>query len=443
MTDETREAQPFPLLSETDLSLDLGLQRHLAKKLRDAIRAGLPEALERLAARHPRAARLQAADIKLTDAQLVIAREAGLPSWPALKAHVEEMDAARAAIEDGGRAPDGDLETLHIRCGNDIEQALARAGFTGDFLMIADPVCQGPVSDGDHAPAERARFIAGEYPGEDETETLGRLRAEEDRLRAAGAYGRIVLWFEHDPYDQLILAKVLTRLKRGDTGRRKIEIVTLDRFPGISKFIGIGQLSPAALRQLYGRRQAVSDADHDLAGRVWDALCAPTPLALHGLSSAPGAGLPYMPAAIARYLAELPGLENGLSFTENAVLKILLAGPLPWGRVFGRFMREVDPLPYHGDLMFLGTMLRLRDAREPALESTPRDLGQAEWGRTVFSLTPTGRKLIEGGAGWSSCGPPPRVHGGVECFAEEDWRWDPAKMRPVALGACQDDGGPG
>ncbi|MEQ8480161.1 MAG: DUF1835 domain-containing protein [Hoeflea sp.] len=435
MTEETRQAQPFPLLSDTDLSLDLGRQRHLAKKLRDGIRAGEPEALRRLAARHPRAARLQNANIKLTDAQLVVAREAGLPSWPALKAHVEEIEAARAAIEEGGRAPDDDVSTLHIRCGNDIEQALTRAGFRGDFLMVADPVCQGPVSDRDNAPAERARFIASEYPGEDEADTLGRLRTEDDRLQAAGSYGRIVLWFEHDPFDQLILAKILTRLRNTKAARRKVEIVTLDRFPGIPKFIGIGQLSPAALRQLYGRRQAVSDAGYDLAARVWSGLCAPTPLALQGLSSAPGAALPYMSAAIARYLAELPDLVNGLSFTENAILEILHAGPLPWGRVFGRFMREIDPLPYHGDLMFLGTMLRLRDARDPALTSTPGDLTEADWGKAVFNLTPTGRKILEGGANWRDCGPRPRQHGGVECFTGEDWRWDATNRRPLALGA--------
>jgi hypothetical protein len=435
MTDETREAQPFPLLNETDLSLDLGRQRHLAKKLRDSIRAGHPEALARLEARHPRAARLKAADIRLTDAQLVIAREAGLPSWPALKAHVEEIEAARAAIEAGGRAPDDDVSTLHIRCGNDIEQALTRAGFKGDFLMVADPVCQGPVSDGDNALVDRARFVAAEYPGEEEADTLRMLRTTENRLRNAGSYGRIVLWFEHDPYDQLILAKVLTRLRNVGATRRKVEIVTLDRFPGIPKFIGIGQLSPAALRQLYGRRRAVSDAGYDLAARVWNALCAPTPLALHGLSSTPGAALPYMPAAIARYLAELPGLGNGLSFTENAILRILQTEPLPWGKVFGRFMREIDPLPYHGDLMFLGTMLRLRDARDPALSSNPRDLAEADWGRPVFSLTPTGRRILEGSADWRDCGPRLRQHGGVECFTEEDWRWDTANRRPVALGA--------
>ena len=57
-----------------------------------------------------------------------------------------------------------------------------------------------------------------------------------------GDYGRIALWFEHDPYDQLLLVKILTRLKQ--TGAdRKVELVSLDRFPGIAKFIGIGQLS--------------------------------------------------------------------------------------------------------------------------------------------------------------------------------------------------------
>jgi len=435
MTDDRRDAHPFPLLSETDLSLNLDRQRQLAKRLRDDVRSGDAEALARLAAHHPRVTRIKPADLKLTDAQLVVAREAGLWSWPALKAHVDQIDRARSAIEAGNEIPDADLPTLHLRCGNDIEQALTRAGFGGDFLMVADPICQGPVSDGPEAFAERARFIATEYPGEDEADNLAKLRDAEDRLLGAGDYGRIVLWFEHDPYDQLLLAKVLTRLKQAGAHRRKVELVSLDRFPGISKFIGIGQLSPAALRHLYAGRTPVSEAAYHVAEQAWRALCAGTPMPLYELSLHPSPAMPYLPAAILRYLAELPGLGTGLSFTETAILQTLADGPLPWGRVFARFMRELDPLPWHGDLMFLGTMLRLRDALDPAVTSDPADIAEAEWGKAVFALTTTGRSLIAGELDWKECGPRPRFNGGVSCFSKPDWRWDGRRQQPVTAGS--------
>jgi hypothetical protein len=433
MTHDMRDAQSFPLLSETDLSLNLDRQRRLAKRLRDDIRAGNAKALARLVAAHPRPAGLVKSQLKLTDAQLVVAREAGLPSWPALKAHVEQLDAARQEIEARGPSPDGDMPTLHLRCGNDIEQALTRAGFAGDFLMYADPICQGPVSDNENSLHERARFIATEYPGEDEAATHENLQQTGNRLDSAGSYGRIVLWFEHDPYDQLLLAKILARLAKTVVIQRKIELVSLDRFPGIAKFIGIGQLSPAALRDLYGKRQPVADSAFRLAEQVWNALQAKSPETLHALSLSPSTGLPYMAGAIGRYLSELPALRNGLSFTENAILSIVADEPLSWGRIFGRFMREIDPLPYHGDLMFLGTLLRLSDAADPALTSNPPDHAKAEWGKAIFTLTGTGRKLLAGERDWKQCGPRLRINGGVECFTAPDWRWNAAQTCPVAI----------
>ncbi|WP_461434243.1 DUF1835 domain-containing protein [Hoeflea alexandrii] len=431
MTDDMRAAQSFPLLSETDISLNLDRQRQLAKRLRDDIRASEAGALARLRANHPRSAHLDTARIKLSDAQLVIAREAGLPSWPALKAHVEQLDTARRAIEGGAPAPDADMPTLHLRCGNDIEQALKRAGFAGDFLMYADPLCQGPVSDGEDRLRQRARFIASEYPGEDEAETLKKLIQAENRLARAGSYGRIVLWFEHDPYDQLVLAQVLARLSGTAAIRRKIELISLDRFPGISRFIGIGQLSPAALRDLYHKRQPLTSGAFDLAGKVWHTLCDPSPEPLHALSQVPSTALPFMPQAILRYLVELPSRRNGLSFTENAILSSLADGPLPWGRVFSRFMREIDPLPYHGDLMFYGTVLRLRDAEDPALTDDPADGADLDWGKARFGLTDTGQQLLAGEHDWKQCGPRLRFNGGVECFATPDWRWDAERAQPV------------
>lgn len=438
MTHDMRDAHSFPLLSETDLSLNLDRQRHRAKQLRDDVRAGETRALARLAAHHPRAGQLKPDQLKLTEAQLVIAREAGLPSWPALKAHVDQIDQARSAIEAGERAPDSDLPTLHLRCGNDIEQALARAGFAGEFLMLADPVCQGPLSDGALAVAERARFIATEYPGETEADTLEKLQQAEDRLAHAGDYGRIVLWFEHDPFDQLLLVRSLARLRQAGAHTRKIELISLDRFPGMTKFIGIGQLSPAALRHLYNRRQPVTENTYTMAEQAWHALLADTPMPLFALSQQASPALLYLPAAILRYLAELPVLGTGLSFTESAILGLLADGPLPWGRIFARFVQEVDPLPFHGDLMFLGAALRLRDAADPALSCDPFDSAGVEWGKAVFTLTSTGRDLLDGARDWRDCTPRPRFHGGVSCFSSPDWRWDASRQQPVAKALGRD-----
>ncbi|MEM9634220.1 MAG: DUF1835 domain-containing protein [Pseudomonadota bacterium] len=430
MTDQLRDAQTLPLFSATDESLDLDRQRRLAKDLRNAVRDGCEVSIGRLRKHHPRFDQLSPHSLKLSDAQLTIAREAGLRSWPALKKHVDQMETARMAIETGQKAPDSDLPTLHIRCGNDIEAALTRAGFDGDFLMYADPVCQGPITSGEGFLQDRASFIASEYPGETYEKNLEGLREAETRLTGATRYGRIALWFEHDPYDQLLLARVLATLHTVGADQKKVELISFDRFPGIPKFIGIGQLSPAALRHMYERRKPVPISAYSVARDVWAALCAHSPMPLFELSSR-STSLPYLEGSILRYLAELPSSENGLSFTEHTILDILKDGPLSWAEVFKEFLMKRDPLPYHGDLMFLGTLLRLRDAGLPALTSEAVSLDPDHRGKARFALTETGERLLEGKADWKDCEPRKRQQGGIECFDQPDWRWDKVGQQPV------------
>ncbi|PTW62986.1 uncharacterized protein DUF1835 [Breoghania corrubedonensis] len=419
----THDAAELPLFSDSDSALQLDRLRKKTKALKKALHAREADALDRLRTFHPRADRLDPAKVKLADAQCIIAREAGLSSWPALKAHATAMDAARSDIETGAPAPDSDRPTLHIRRGNDIEAALKRAGFAGDFLEYSDPICQGPIREGADALAHRARFIAREYPGTNEMETLAKLRTAERRLRDAASYSRIVLWFEHDPYDQLLLVRILSLFKETGADRRLVEIVSLDRFPGIEKFHGIGQLSPAALRHMYNTRQPVSDAAYSLALRTWRALLADTALPLAAIAAEETPALPFLSGAVRRYLAEFPGDRDGLSFTQRQCLDLLGGGALPWGQVFTRFMRERDPLPFHGDLMFLGMMLQLAQADDPALTFDETTRFNDDWGKAPFTLTQTGRALLEGRRDWRDCGPRERWLGGLRCFGEPDWRW--------------------
>ena len=74
---------------------DLGQLRRRAKELRDAARAGDAAAVARLVRHHPAP---PAGPVRLAAAQLVIARELGFPSWPALTAALEADAASRRAL---------------------------------------------------------------------------------------------------------------------------------------------------------------------------------------------------------------------------------------------------------------------------------------------------------------------------------------------------------
>ena len=78
--------------------INLEQQRKRAKELLKALKAGDNEALLRISRWLP--PRSEA--LRLAEAQLVIAREAGFSSWPKLKAHIDSLDhASRQLLRHG------------------------------------------------------------------------------------------------------------------------------------------------------------------------------------------------------------------------------------------------------------------------------------------------------------------------------------------------------
>jgi ankyrin repeat protein len=98
---------------------NLEFDRKQAKSLLDALQRGDLDALRRFGAKHPRFASVPVASLMsqtmaLHDAQLVIAREYGLASWPRWKQFVEtrRLDTAQRAAE-----------LLKAACSNDVRKA--------------------------------------------------------------------------------------------------------------------------------------------------------------------------------------------------------------------------------------------------------------------------------------------------------------------------------
>src|SRR3981081_1624182 len=120
------------------------------------------------------------------------------------------MDRQRVAIDRKRSVPDGDLTTLHIRCGSDIQQTLGEAGFVGDFLEHAIPYCQGPVTRGPDRDELMARFLVDTFPdahGVYERELEGLRRGEQRLHHSADDYEPVALWMNDDSPDQLLLCR--------------------------------------------------------------------------------------------------------------------------------------------------------------------------------------------------------------------------------------------
>ncbi|MFT4172761.1 MAG: DUF1835 domain-containing protein [Rhodocyclaceae bacterium] len=315
-------------------------------------------------------------------------------------------------------APDGARPTCHIRCGADIHADLRRAGFVAPFIEFSDPFCIGPLALCADLAALRGYYLSS-HLGLAPDALQDKLHTQYAALTAIAPETRVVLWLEHDSYDQLILAYLLNRLStRQDVD---VELICIDRYPGIDRFIGLGQLDAVALASLWPRRQTVTIEQFALARGVWPALCADDPRTLTPYL-APSPALPFMGAALTRHLQELPWLRDGLSLTQRVALTALAEGERTAARLFGDATR-IEPLPFLGDQMFFAALRDLANADEPALHLS-------EDGKVA--ITPTGRALLAGEYDWMRCAPRERWVGGVRVHPDGAlWRWSPELNLPT------------
>lgn len=396
-----------PFASNTDGRLNLEQQRKRAKEL-----------LSRLKSQDPSAT--------LSQAQWQLAKQLGFASWPKLKAHVDALDFA--ARHPGFEASD-ESRTTHWRCGNDIAHSLQLAGFKGQFRMLTDPLCMGPVRElpSQAFRAMRSTFISQAF-ALDSTEVAHRVNDEYDQLQTLANADHSVLWCEADAYDQLFLVRALAGLERAP---HKLELIEADRIPGVERFIGIGQLAPDVLAWLWPQRRLIDDNAVQLAKRAWSAYCDSSPLKLAELAHGNYPCLPFLAPALLRQLQELPGTHDGLSLTERLGLTYIAeAGPVPFGRVFAELMGKREPLPFLGDMMFHALLRPLIDAEQPLLLETETHL---EWPRRHLELTALGREVLSESAYWpdhssearwvgGTCIEPGQSHWTIDRYAQLVWR---------------------
>jgi len=241
---------------------------------------------------------------------------------------------------------------LHVMNGHAMVPVFADAQLPGTMTVYPDVLHEGPVPaglDDDGMREVRGRFLASpDEPWQAIAQAFGNSDAA---IAAAQQHGEVVLWFEHDLFDQLLLIRHLARLD--DDTRPRTSLVCIDRFPGIEPFLGLGQLSGPQLASLFPARAAVSAAQADTARRAWQAFTAPEPTAISALLAAGVDALPFLRPALLRHLEEFPSMTNGLPATEQRILEILSSGPLAPSALFRAAQRR-ETCFFIGDTSFRG-----------------------------------------------------------------------------------------
>src|SRR3954449_5045091 len=222
---------------------------------------------------------------------------------------------------------------LHLTNGDSAVSGIEATGVGGDVVPWRDALHEGPLpADADAAQlrAVRARFLADCGWGDADAIEAG-MRARDERLAAARDTGEpIVLWFEHDLYDQLQLLQVLDAID----GAAAVEAILPDRF--------LGAMAPGDLAALWDERAPVRRDEVALARLAWEAVRAPEPAAIGALLDTHTAALPHLAPALRRLLEELPAVGDGLSRTERQALAAIAAGARTPPEVFAAAQRAEE-----------------------------------------------------------------------------------------------------
>src|SRR5438094_3081056 len=281
----------------------------------------------------------------------------------------------------------------------------------------------------------RARFLAECGWGREQALLSSFERRDRQLLDALRDDLQVVLWFEHDLYDQLQLLDVLA-LAHTEAGAP--ELIVVGSFPGRPSFAGLGELTASELETLWPSRGRATPAVLEAATSAWTALRAPEPTTLAEWATRDTAELPFLAPALRRLLEELPAPADGLSGTERRALHAVAAGAHSPPAAFVAAQR-LEEAPFLGDAWFYRALSAIGQGKTRLLETgdgaplpPPPPLSDSQhFARLQLRLTATGEHTLRGEADRVELLGIDRWIGGTHITSDNTWRWDTTALKIV------------
>lgn len=310
-------------------------------------------------------------------------------------------------------------KTLNITNGDSAVDVMQRGGISGDFLPWRDVLHEGPVPANLSLQAlseVRASYIA-DCGWATLTEAKKNFAERDERLKAFRAYSKVILWFEHDLYDQLQILQILDWFSGQAQKNTTLTMICTDQY--------LGMIPPEKITDLWSYEKDITAAQLILATKAWAAFRESTPELWAALLNENTEILPFLNGAVLRLLEEYPSLKNGLSRTAQKALEIIGAGETCPIKIFKQY-RETEERLFLGDWSFWRILNTLLDGENPLLHlkgggllSRPPEKDQ------ILTISPLGKTVLHG----EKHAPPQPDHwiGGVHLSANSFWMWDAKK----------------
>jgi hypothetical protein len=299
-------------------------------------------------------------------------------------------------------------KVLNIVNGERVIKAMKQANISGSFLPWQDFLHEGPVPETLSLEALskiRAEFIIKKGL-EGFQEVYESFRDRNSTLKSFKKYNTILLWFEHDLYDQLQLIQLLDWFAKYSSTDTQIFIIYPENY--------LGKSTPRELTNfmLYNR-ELVTHSHFITARKAWSAFTSKTPQAIYRLLRDDTETLPSLKDAIKRLLEEYPNTTNGLSRTEHQALLIISNGKNRPQNIFEEYQKSEQRI-FMGDILFWDILKKLVELNLINSMQNGQDL----------KLSPLGVEVLRGKKNLLEFHKIDKWIGGVHLTHDTLWCWD-------------------
>lgn len=286
------------------------------------------------------------------------------------------------------------MKSLHITSGDISGEMIRNASIGGEVFIWYDILYEGTRKVGwpdEDTLKNRANMISEHTLGELKVDML--LQGFKKRyafLKSIGEFESTTLWFDACLFDQSMLVHLLTCLASvGNTG---LHLIVIDSHPEIPEYDGLGQLTPEQLQPYFDTRKPVTRDQFEYAARVDRAFALQDEKQFRQLAAEKDTPLPWVPAAISRWLEEIPDTETGLGRLERMTLQSIKEGNQSPKEVFlATKIKESRP-QYWGDISLWQKINRLADLDLIRISGPTSKLPQwpidIDW--NAYKITPVG-----------------------------------------------------
>jgi len=308
---------------------------------------------------------------------------------------------------------------LNITNRNSAVVIMKKAKIEGVFLPWEDVLHDGPVPENlslEDLSEVRIQFIIRRNWGK--LENIRKLFVERDNeLKSFDKYEKVILWFEHDLYDQLQILQILDWFHSNPKSGVKLSIICTEKY--------LGMLSSIEMKALMKHEELVTERHLLLCNKAWSAFRSSSPEKWQQLLNIDTSVLPFLEGAIVRMLEEYPNCSNGLSRTAHQALKIISEGEKYPEKVFARY-QESEVRIFLGDASFWVILQELLDS-SPALLMLPKGtkLTLPATREQEITITPIGLDVLSGKRNWLEITNLDRWIGGVHLENTNLWCWNP------------------